>query len=272
MNDVKRNSPQEFLRDPKNRLIFALDVPTQKEAIPLVRELKKDVRVFKVGTELFLENGWGIVDAIANEGKNEEVRVFLDLKFLDIPQSMRRALDNIQNKPDNVIFATIHWFNGGVQKTLVNFADLKFHVLLVTLLTSMDQQDLNDLGLDLSVDSYVMHQAGKARDLNCGGVIASGREAKNLKMAFGKEFLVVTPGIRPAGSPHDDQKRVATPREAIINGADFLVVGRPIKNSPDGPLKAAKRIQAEILLALEDKAKMAGPHAVLKSDRISATA
>ena len=246
-------SPRDFLKDDKNRLIFALDVPSGGEAIKLVRELKSEVRLFKVGTELFMAGGLEVVAAIANEGRAQSIKIFLDLKFLDIPETMKRSFRQVRQRSSDILFATIHWFTGGGGEAAPDFAEIGVPLLLVTLLTSMGQEDLTDLGITRSTEDYVLFQAEKARLMKCCGVVASAREAPMIKQKFGEELLVVTPGIRPAGTSEDDHKRTATPGEAIRNGADFLVVGRPIRNSPDGPFNAARRIQAEISEALAER-------------------
>ena len=246
-------SPRDFLEDKKNRLIFALDVPSGGEAIKLVRELKSEVRLYKVGTELFAAGGLDVVAAIANEGRAQSVKIFLDLKFLDIPETMKRSFRLIRQRSSDILFATIHGFTGGGGKAAPDLAEIGVPLLLVTLLTSMGQEDLTDLGITRSAEDYVLFQAEKAHQMKCCGVVASAREAPMIKQKFGEELLVVTPGIRPAGTSKDDHKRTATPGEAIRSGADFLVVGRPIRNSPDGPLNAARRIQAEISEALAER-------------------
>lgn len=236
---------------PSERLIFALDVPDVGRAMELVRDLTPSVKYFKVGLELFLAGGFEVIDQIGQAGG----KVFLDLKMLDIPETIRNSLQLIATKHRTIAFATIHVLNKGFEELLANsnIAD-QLKVLVVTVLTSMDDDDWADTGAAGNVQDSVAILTDRALQLGCHGVIASGQEARYLRDKYGEDFLIVAPGIRPVGKQieNDDQKRTCTPREAIMNGADYLVVGRPIRDAPDGPLEAAQAIQAEIEAALEE--------------------
>lgn len=235
---------------PGERLIFALDVPNSGRAMELVRDLRPSVKYFKVGLELFLTGGFEVIDQIGQAGG----KVFLDLKMLDIPATIRNALRVIATQHKNIAFATIHVLNKGFGEFLEN-SNLPEHlkVLVVTVLTHMDDDDWADSGAARNVQDSVSLLTDRALRLGCHGVIASGQEARALRYKYGEDFLIVAPGIRPAGMQveNDDQKRTCSPREAILNGASYLVVGRPIRDAPD-PLEAAHAIQAEIEAALEE--------------------
>ncbi|MEE8435795.1 MAG: orotidine-5'-phosphate decarboxylase [bacterium] len=232
------------------RLIFALDVPNVQDAMALVGELTPTVKYFKVGLELFLSGGFDVIHQIGRAGG----KVFLDLKMLDIPATVRNALKVIDTQHETIEFATIHVLNKGFGDILKNSEiSERLKILVVTLLTSMDDQDLAETGAGKSVSETVDFLTGRALGLGCHGVIASGLEARSLREKHGEDFLIVTPGIRPSGTEvkNDDQKRVSTPREAILHGADYLVVGRPIRDA-EHPLEAAEKIQQEIQSALDE--------------------
>lgn len=235
--------------EPNERLIFALDVPHVQDAMALVRELTPTIKHFKVGLELFLAGGFEVIAQIGGAGG----KVFLDLKMLDIPATVRNALKVIATQHETVAFATIHVLNKGFGDFLKNSEiPERLKILVVTILTSMDDQDLAETGTGKSIQETVDLLTGRALGLGCHGVIASGQEASSLRKKYGDDFLIVTPGIRPRDIQveHDDQKRVSTPREAILHGADYLVVGRPIRDASN-PLEAAEKIQGEIQSALD---------------------
>lgn len=225
---------------PEDRLIFALDVPTAEEARRLVATLKEAVRFYKVGLELFLEAGFSLVDWLLEQDK----QVFLDLKLYDIPETVARAVRQIRAHP--VTFTTVHYDKRVLEAACREKGDLQ--ILAVTVLTSLDQEGLRDLGISADVHELVLARARRALEIGCAGVIASGQEAQSLKTALGEKLTIVTPGIRPArpadsGSrPADDQKRVVTVEDAIRNGADYLVIGRPIRDAAD-PYEAALHVQ-----------------------------
>jgi orotidine-5'-phosphate decarboxylase len=237
----------------KARLILALDVPNQGEARRLVSLLQDEVGLFKVGLELFMAAGPRFLETLAAELPG---RIFLDLKFHDIPATVQGALGHL---PQGVAMTTVHTDQGpsGLKAVSQGSAgDVK--LLAVTILTSLSSDDLLSLGYDPQYAQdparLVLLRARLAHEAGCHGVICSGREARTVKDALGEDFLVVCPGIRPAWAvvPGDDQKRPVTPYEAIKNRADYLVVGRPIRQAPD-PVAAARQTAAEIEEGLKER-------------------
>ena len=231
----------------QDRLIFALDLPSPEDALRLAERLRPQVQLFKVGLEAYLAGGNDLVRRIGALG----ARVFLDLKLLDIPATVSKALRVIDSQHANVVFATIHVLNNAVPDLVRKAALTRLKVLAVTALTSKDESDLRGEGIPQSMAEYVTALAERALSLGVHGVISSAWEARALRERFGPSLLIVTPGIRPAWAEvsGDDQKRAATPAEAIRGGADYLVVGRPIRDAKD-PLDAARRVQEEIREAL----------------------
>lgn len=222
------------------RIIFALDFADPQLAGQWIRKLDSHVRFFKVGLQLFLAGGWPVVDAITARGS----KVMLDLKFFDIPETVHLAVRQLQNR--GVTFATVHGNRPIIEAAVAAGDGLK--VLAVTVLTSFDESDMAEMGMTGSVRDLVLIRARKALDLGCDGVVASALEAGPLRDELGGDFLVVTPGIRPGLNrdvERDDQRRVATARQAIIDGADYVVIGRPISTAPD-PLRVVAAIQEEI--------------------------
>jgi orotidine-5'-phosphate decarboxylase len=229
-------STKEIL--PEDRLIFALDVPSPEEARRLVSRLKEAVRFYKVGLELFLAGGFGLVDWLLEQDK----KVFLDLKLYDIPETVARAVRQIRQRP--ITFTTVHGDDAILEAACREKGELG--ILAVTVLTSLDQNALRDLGFTADVPDLVLARARRALEIGCAGVIASGREARSLKENLGEKLAIVTPGIRPAENrAADDQKRVVTVEDAIRNGADYLVVGRPIRDAAD-PYQAALQVQGTL--------------------------
>lgn len=241
--------------EPKDRLIFALDVAKREEALSLVELLHNDVGLFKVGWELFMAEGPKfLLDLVGNY---DHSRIFLDLKIYDILNTLKGALKNIV---PGVALVTIHSdLPAGGLTTILGEMDTGFKVLAVTLLTSVSGKDLRGLGYAAEYaddpSRLVLLRAKSAQAAGCHGVICSGREAGKVKQACGQDFLVVCPGIRPAWSVvrGDDQQRVVTPYEAMKNGADYIVVGRPIRRDPD-PVAAARRVVEEIATGLKERA------------------
>ena len=235
MSDAAKEIP---VRD---RLIFALDVPTPDEALALVETLGGSVTFYKLGLELFMAGGYfELVDELKARGK----RIFVDLKFFDVPQTVASAVRRLTDK--GVDFCTVH----GNDAILRGAAEAKegssLKVLAVTALTSLDQSDMEDLGFRTDVQSLVLSRARRALDLGCDGVISSGLEAPALREHLDHRLLVVVPGIRPGSNTRaDDQKRTVDVEEAFDKGADHIVVGRPIKSAPD-PAAAAEAIQRRI--------------------------
>lgn len=221
------------------RLIFALDVNTAEEAKALVEKLGDAVKFYKIGLELFMAGGYfELIDWLAARGK----KVFVDLKFFDVPETVKRAVAALKGRP--VEFATVHG-NQKIMEAAVA-ADSGVKILAVTALTSLDRGDLNDLGFQCDPAELVISRARRAFEAGCAGVIASGQEAARMREAIDNRLLVITPGIRPVDNTvEDDQKRVVTPTAAFKAGADYIVVGRPIRNATD-PRAKALEIQAEI--------------------------
>lgn len=234
--------------NPRDRLIFPLDFSSWEEASSYVRLLAGTVGVFKIGLELFVAEGRSVLEKIRKE---TDAELFLDLKLHDIPETVKRTLSLISGY--GVDFVTIHCDAGkGLVEAISMVGREGIKVLGVTLLTSMGTDDLAAQGLAGEfvddVSRLVLHRATLAKGAGCSGVIASGLEVRAIKERLGGEFLVITPGIRPAWSHpvvSDDQSRVVTPRQAVLNGADYIVVGRPIRTAPD-PKEAALRVIKEI--------------------------
>ena len=240
-----------IMKDAKDRIIFPLDVATAEDARKYIELLDGSVGLFKVGLELFIQAGPEIIGFIHSQTRT---RVFLDLKLHDIPATVRRAMARIADM--GVAFATVHV--GETPRMLaaaVEGGGGKVGILGVTVLTSVSAQDLKSAGYrqDLYDDLLltVTRKAGAAHAAGCTGVVCSGLEAGRLKEAIDQDFLAVTPGIRPAWTmtAEEDQRRITTPAEAIRAGADYLVIGRPIRDAKD-PVNAAARIAAEIESAL----------------------
>ena len=219
------------------RLIFALDVPSTDDAIRLVTTLGEAVSFYKLGLELFMAGGYfELMDRLSEQGK----KVMVDLKFFDVPETVRLAVRQLaKHRPS---FATVH----GNDAILAAAAGEKgpVRILAVTVLTSLDQGDLTDLGFQCDVEALVLSRARRALALGCDGVVSSGLEAERLRESLGDRFLIVTPGIRPVANT-DDQKRTVDVEQAFRNGADYIVVGRPIRDAAD-PRAAAERIQERI--------------------------
>jgi orotidine-5'-phosphate decarboxylase len=240
---------------PKDRLIVALDFSERAGALRLVDTLGDAVSYYKVGYELFLAEGWPLVDELCARGG----RVFLDLKMDDIPETITRAVRFIASKP-GVRLLTIH---GGAKTAVAAKAgkgDSPLKLLQVTLLTSMGEPDLHNMGLVgdgfkfASVPDYVAWRAETALANGADGLIASGQEAAMLRARCGAQFTLVCPGIRPGGDAIGDHKRAITPADAIRDGADHLVVGRPIRDAAD-PRAKAQTVIREIEDGLRARAK-----------------
>jgi len=237
--------------EPKDRLILALDVANREEALTLVELLRDEVGLFKVGWELFMEEGPQLLSDLADNLSPSQF--FLDLKLYDIPNTLRGAIHHIVH---GVALITIHCDLGpGALREIVKDMGNAFKILAVTLLTSISGEDLAHLGYAPEYANnpgkLVVLRAKMAQAAGCHGVICSGREAGKVKEACGQDFLVVCPGIRPAWSvvAGDDQQRVVTPYEAMKNGADYIVVGRPIRTAPD-PVAAARQVAEEMAAGL----------------------
>ncbi len=223
----------------RDRLIFAMDVPTADAARRLADQLGDSITFYKLGLELFTSGGaFELLDWMVGHGK----KVFLDLKLFDVPATVAGAVRNLRNR--GVTFATVHG-NQAIMEAAVEAAD-GVGILAVTVLTSLDRGDLDDLGFQCDVEQLVLSRARRALEAGCAGVVSSGLEAKMLRAGVDDRLIVVTPGIRPVENrPVDDQKRVVGVAEAFGNGSDYIVVGRPIRDAAD-PRIAAEAIQATI--------------------------
>jgi orotidine-5'-phosphate decarboxylase len=223
----------------RERLIFAMDVSTHDEAKKCVERLGDAVQFYKLGLQVFMAGGYyDLIDWLKERGK----KVFVDLKFFDVPETVKLAVSQLKNR--GVSFATVHG-NDEMLRAAVS-AKNEVEILAVTVLTSLDNNDLQDLGFACDAKTLVLSRAKRALEIGCAGVISSGLEAEELRKIHGDKFLVVSPGIRPVvNRAMDDQKRVVTVREAFLKGADYIVVGRPIRNAPDAREKA-EEIQGEI--------------------------
>lgn len=232
----------------RDRLILALDVPSLGEAERLLDRVEDTVAFVKVGLELYAAAGPEVVRQLIQRGK----RVFLDLKFLDIEETVRRATARVAEM--GVHFLTIHAnrkaLRAAVEGRGQGAGQSGLKLLAVTVLTNFDAGDLRDMGIQWSVADLVAARAKLAAEMGCDGVVASGEEPKAIRQRVGGEFLIVTPGIRPAGAATDQHARVATPTQAIKGGADYLVVGRPIRDASD-PRAAAEAILSEMQAAFD---------------------
>ncbi len=226
---------------PKDRIIFPLDLPTSSEALGFVRLLKDHVGVFKIGLELFVAEGPAIVEAVKKEAPN--AKIFLDMKFHDIPETVRRAQRAATNL--GVDFITVHC-DGGAELLYAAATEAgSAKVLGITVLTSTGADELAAAGLrpDLcDPKQLVLHRAALAKKTGLSGVVCSGLEVAAIKEKFASELITVTPGIRLLTNDvkSDDQKRIVTPTQAVQNGADYIVIGRPIRDAPDPALIATK--------------------------------
>jgi len=225
----------------RERLIFPLDVPTHREAIALVDELGDSIRFYKLGLQIFMAQGNynTLIDQLSERAK----KVFVDLKFYDIPETVGSAVRQMRN--NKVEFLTVHGADENFRAAVKEKNGIK--ILAVTVLTSLDKTDLVDLGFDCEVEALVLSRARRAIALGCDGVISSGMEASKLRENLGDKFLIISPGIRPLENKLvvDDQKRIMTVEEAFHNGADYIVVGRPIRTAPN-PKAKAEEIQRRI--------------------------
>lgn len=227
----------------REKLIVALDHRDVNEAFGLVQSLGDQVSFYKVGLGLQLGGGEALAKSLIAQGK----RVFLDYKYLDIEETIRTAVRRAAEF--GVDFLTVHGVGGTLRAAVEGRGSSRLKLLCVTVLTSMDAADVQEMGFPCNVEELVLARAKKALDAGIDGVIASAREAAEIRRATGGKLLVVTPGIRPQDSSTDDQKRVTTPGAAIRDGADYLVIGRPITKAPD-PKQAARDIVAEMAAAL----------------------
>ena len=239
---------------PGERLIVALDLAGRGPALGLVDRLGDLVSFYKVGWQLFIGAGFAFVHELRERGK----KVFLDVKMNDIEATVEAAVGNIGAE---VEFLTIHGTAATARAARRGRGDrARPRLLMVTALSSLDSADLRAASAEpgLDIDDYAVRRARDALDAGCEGLIASGRSVGRIRSAFPeRDFLLVVPGIRPAGTSSDDQKRILTPREAARDGGDYLVVGRPVRDAPD-PEASAARIVDEIARGLAERAGAAG--------------
>jgi orotidine-5'-phosphate decarboxylase len=224
---------------PRDRLIFALDVPTRAEALRVVDQLGDSITFYKVGMQLFMTEGYfELIEELKRRGK----KIFVDLKFFDVPETVKNAVANLSTR--GVECCTVHGSQAILEAAVQAKGTMK--LLAVTVLTSLDRGDLDDLGFQCDVEELVYSRAKRALAIGCDGVISSGLEAARLRSDLGEKLLIITPGIRPVENrPVDDQKRTVTIADAFLSGADFVVIGRPIRQAPD-PKAKAEEVQAEI--------------------------
>jgi len=224
----------------KDRIIVALDVDSPDQAKDLVKKCESHIGFYKVGLQLFMGSWFETVDWIIDRGH----KVMLDLKFFDIPETVKLAVEQVNNR--GVSFATIHGNDPIIRAAVSARGDLK--LLAVTVLTSFGEEDLRAMGMTQSVEDLVYFRAKRALELGCDGVVSSGLEAEKMRNDLGEKLLIVTPGIRPGANVSDsgdDQKRIVTAGMAIKNGANHVVVGRPITKAAD-PIKVIELMQQDI--------------------------
>ncbi len=226
----------------RDRIIFALDVETPDEARSWVKTLEGSIGFYKVGLELFLAGGFPIVEWIKTRGH----KVFLDLKFFDVPNTVMKAVRQLRGR--GIDFATVHGNTSIVRAAASAKGEVK--ILAVTVLTSLSGEDAREFGLAGTLSDLVLERATAAVSLGCDGVVASGQEAAMLRASLDKDFFIITPGIRFKDSTEDDQRRTVTPEEAFANGTDYIVMGRPIRMA-ERPLDLVLSIQAGIQKGLK---------------------
>lgn len=239
------------MREPKDFIIFPLDLPDFDQAMHYVTLLKEHVGLFKVGLELFISQGPKILKSIREAGG---AGIFLDLKLHDIPATVKRAfMAASKHGPE---FITVHCDEGGdILRSAAENNPGGTRILAITVLTSLNRENISQLGYkeeyadDLS--RLVLLKAKTAKEAGCHGIVCSGHEVAMVKRELGKNLVAVTPGIRPEWSivGQDDQKRIVTPKTAVERGADYIVVGRPIRDA-ENPTDAAKKVADEIASAL----------------------
>jgi orotidine-5'-phosphate decarboxylase len=236
---------------PEDRLIVALDVSSAAAAQKIVTALGDSVHIYKVGMQLYTAEGPQVVRDLVSSGR----QVFLDLKYHDIPNTVASAVREAAQL--GVSMLTVHASGGekmlraaaeNAQVAGVHARQNALQILAVTVLTSMDQSDLEQTGVSGPLLEQVLRLASTALHSGCAGIVSSAREVKSLRAKLGEDFLIINPGVRPIGADHGDQARVVTPTEAIQAGATHIVVGRPITAAKD-PASAARAIQQEIRAA-----------------------
>jgi orotidine-5'-phosphate decarboxylase len=224
----------------RERIIIALDVDTPEQAKTLVKKCESHVSFYKVGLQLFMASWFETVDWLVDRGH----KVMLDLKFFDIPETVKQAVEQVNNR--GVTFATIHGNDPIIRAAVSARGDLQ--LLAVTVLTSFGEEDMRAMGMTGTVADLVYFRAKRALELGCDGVVSSGLEAGKLRRDLGDKLLIVTPGIRPGANisdSADDQQRIVTAGRAIEAGANHVVVGRPISRAVD-PIRVIDQMQKDI--------------------------
>ena len=229
----------------QDRIIVALDVESPEQAKDLVKKCESHISFYKVGLQLFMGSGFDAVDWIVDRGH----KVMLDLKFFDIPETVKLAVEQVNNR--GVSFATIHGNDPIIRAAVSARGDLQ--LLAVTVLTSFGEEDMRAMGMTQSVADLVYFRAKRALELGCDGIVSSGLEAEKVRRDLGKKLLIVTPGIRPGANVRDssdDQTRIVTAGMAIKNGANHVVVGRPITRAAD-PIQVIEQMQQDIVASVQ---------------------
>ena len=228
---------------PRDRLIVPLDVPSIEDARAIIVDLDDSVSFYKIGYQLGYAGGFDLARQLIGEGKD----IFMDLKLLDIDNTIEKGVISLSDM--GAKFLTIHAYPKAMRAAVAGRGASDLKLLGVTVLTSMDDQDLKNAGYEISASDLVAHRAADARAAGMDGIVCSAQEAKAMRTIVGPDMAIVTPGIRPEGSDIGDQKRVMTPLKAISAGADYLVVGRPIL-SANNRADMAKKITDDIAKAL----------------------
>ncbi|MGL4490712.1 MAG: orotidine-5'-phosphate decarboxylase [Rhizobiaceae bacterium] len=234
-----------ILQSTRDRLILALDVPDVADAEGVIRTLGDEISFYKIGYQLAFAGGLELARDLSADGRD----VFLDMKLLDIDNTVAKAVENVARM--GVKMLTLHAYPKAMTAAVAAAKGSPLCLLGVTVLTSMDHADLKDAGYGLAPAALVELRAGQAREAGMGGVVCSAEEARTVRSIVGADMAIVTPGIRPLGADKGDQKRVMTPAEAIKAGASHLVIGRPITGA--GDMKSmAQTILTEMQAALPD--------------------
>ncbi|MBF0102909.1 MAG: orotidine-5'-phosphate decarboxylase [Desulfobacterales bacterium] len=223
-----------------DRIIFALDVDSKEKAEKWLDVLGDHVHFYKVGLQLFIAGWFPVIDMITQRGH----KVMVDLKIFDVPETVKLAVNQL--KGHNITFVTIHGNDPIIREAVKHKNGMK--LLAVTVLTSFCEDDMREMGLTRSIEDLVYIRAKKALELGCDGIVSSGLEAQRLRNHLGENFLIITPGIRPGSNTEafiDDQKRIVTATEAFKNGADYIVVGRPISTAKD-PIAIVNQMKEDI--------------------------
>lgn len=231
----------------RDRLIFALDVPSAADADQLLDRLEGHIAFVKVGLELYTAAGPEMVRRVIARG----MRVFLDLKFLDIEETVRRATARVASM--GVDFLTVHANRKALTAAVQGREGSALKLLAVTVLTNFDGQDLREMGIQRSVQDLVTARALLASEVGCDGVVASGEEPAAIRQKVGPRFVIVTPGVRPSGRGVNEHARATTPTQTIAAGADYLVIGRPIRDAGD-PAATVEGIVTEMQMAFDARA------------------